>query len=77
MSADACTAPPNAHIEALRLTMLDIIDKCTDFATEVAENEAEAGCMDLITIQRHLQFPPRQGRCQRRERRRPPRVDLP
>jgi hypothetical protein len=56
MSADACTAPPNAHIEALRLTMLDIIDKCTDFATEVAENEAEAGCMDLITIQRHLQY---------------------
>jgi hypothetical protein len=56
MPADTCVAAPNAHIEALRLTILDILDKCTDFAAEVAEVEAESGCMDLITIQRHLQY---------------------
>lgn len=47
---------PDAQVELLRLTMLEILDRCTDFAAEVEEAEAETGCMSLDTIQQHLEY---------------------
>jgi hypothetical protein len=47
---------PDAQVEMLRRTMLDIIDKCIGFAAEVDEAEAETGCMSPVTIQQHLAY---------------------
>jgi hypothetical protein len=47
---------PDAQVESLRITMLDIIDKCIGFAAEVDETEAEASYMSPVTIQQHLAY---------------------
>lgn len=45
---------PDAQVEALRLSMVGLVEACRSFAEEVAESEAECGAMSMIEIQRHL-----------------------
>ena len=45
---------PDAQVEALRLSMVGLLEACLSFAEEVADAEAECGAMSMIEIERHL-----------------------
>lgn len=56
MPADTFTVSPDARVNLLRLAVLDILDRCTEFAAEVEEAEADCGCMSVLVIQQHLEY---------------------
>lgn len=43
----------HGQVTDLRLAILSLIARCRDFASEVADAEAECGAMPIVEIERH------------------------